>query len=64
MLKVKPEEDFKVGDFVRFLSDLDDKTYGVIIKYNSKHSLDFPYCVRILNGYTIWMSEWDLEKLA
>ena len=63
MLEIKSEDDFKVGDFVRLLNDLDNTAYGVIVKYRGSRR-DFPYYVRLISGYTIWMSEWDLEKVA
>ena len=64
MLEIKPEEDFKVGDLVRFINQIDNDLYGVIIELNEGRSLDYPYNVRLTSGHTIWMSEWDLEKLA
>ena len=64
MLTIPPLEDFQVGDFVRFINQIDNETYGVIIELNEERSLDYPYNVRLTNGYTIWMSEWDMEKVA
>lgn len=65
MLNIPPEDDFKVGDLVRFLNQIDNnELYGVIIDFNERHSLDYPYCIRLACGHKIWMSEWDLEKVA
>ena len=64
MLTVPPIDDFFVGDFVKFITTKDNDLYGVIIKFNEGESLDFPYNVRLTSGHTIWMSEWDMEKLA
>ena len=64
MLTIPPIDDFFVGDFVRFINQIDSDLYGVIIEINEERSLDYPYNVRITSGHTIWMSEWDMEKLA
>ena len=64
MLSIKPYEDFKVGDLVMFINQLDNNLYGVVIKIDLKNRYDYPYCVRTTNGFNIWMSEWDLEKVA
>ena len=64
MLTIPPLEDFQVGDFVRFINQLGGDFYGVIIDFNEGRSLDYPYNVRLTSGHTIWMSEWDMEKLA
>jgi len=64
MLTIPPIDDFFVGDFVKFINQIDSDLYGVIIEINEERSLDYPYNVRITSGHTIWMSEWDMEKLA
>ena len=64
MLTIPPLDDFQVGDFVRFINQIDNDLYGVIIKLDEGRSLDYPYNVRLTSGHTIWMSEWDMEKLA
>ena len=64
MLTIPPIDDFFVGDFVRFINQIDSDLYGVIIEINEERSLDYPYNVRIISGHTIWMSEWDMEKVA
>jgi len=64
MLTIPPLEDFQVGDFVKFINQIDNDLYGVIIELNEGRSLDYPYNVRLTSGHTIWMSEWDMEKLA
>ena len=64
MLTIPPVDDFFVGDFVRFINQIDNNTYGVIIEINEKRSLDYPYNVRLTSGHTVWMSEWDMEKVA
>ena len=64
MLTIPPLEDFLVGDFVRFINQIDNNTYGVIIEIDEERSLDYPYNVRLTSGHTVWMSEWDMEKVA
>ena len=64
MLTIPPVDDFFVGDFVRFINQIDNNTYGVIIEINEERSLDYPYNVRLTSGHTVWMSEWDMEKVA
>jgi hypothetical protein len=64
MLTIPPIDDFFVGDFVRFINQIDSNLYGVIIEFNEGRSLDYPYNVRLTSGHTIWMSEWDMEKVA
>ena len=64
MLTVPPLEDFQIGDFVRFINQIDSDLYGVIIEINEERSLDYPYNVRLTSGHTIWMSEWDMERVA
>ena len=63
MLTIPPIDDFKVGDFVRFINQIDNDLYGVIIELNEVRR-DYPYNVRLISGHTIWMSEWDMEKVA
>ena len=64
MLTIPPLDDFQVGDFVRFINQIDNDLYGVIIELDEGRSLDYPYNVRLTSGHTIWMSEWDMEILA
>jgi hypothetical protein len=64
MLTIPPLEDFQVGDFVKFINQIDNDLYGVIIELDEGRSLDYPYNVRLTSGHTIWMSEWDMEKVA
>lgn len=64
MLTIPPIEDFQVGDFVKFINQIDNDLYGVIIELDEGRSLDYPYNVRLTSGHTIWMSEWDMEKVA
>ena len=64
MLTIPPIDDFFVGDLVRFINQIDSDLYGIIIEVNEGRSLDYPYNVRLTSGHTVWMSEWDMEKLA
>ena len=64
MLTIPPIDDFLVGDFVRFINQINNNTYGVIIEIDEERSLDYPYNVRLTSGHTVWMSEWDMEKVA
>ena len=55
MLTIPPLDDFQVGDFVRFINQIDNDLYGVIIELDEGRSLDYPYNVRLTSGHTIWI---------
>jgi hypothetical protein len=58
------DEDFQVGDLVRFANQLEGDIYAVIIKIDNSWHKTCPYLTTMTNGYNVWMSEWDLEKIA
>ena len=53
MLTIPPIDDFFVGDFVRFINQIDGDLYGVIIEVNEGRSLDYPYNVRLTSGHKV-----------
>ena len=41
MLTIPPIDDFFVGDLVRFINQIDNDLYGVIIEVNEGRSLEY-----------------------
>ena len=58
------DEDFQVGDLVRFVDQPEGEIYAVIVKIDNRCHRTYPYLTTLPNGYSVWMSEWDLEKIA